>query len=551
VQSPLQASAAGLVVQQGVSAQTLAETLVGTGVSVSNASYTGASAASGTFSGGAGILGFDSGVVMTSGAASNVIGPNTSDSAGTNNGEESGDTDLNNLLGSNATSNAAVLNFDFTPTASPISFEYVFASDEYNEFVYRGFNDVFGFFVTRGSTTTKVNCAVVSSGQSMQPVSVDTINGGNPFGNANASNPSLFRNNDLQDDGGSIDTEMDGLTTVLNCQADVAVGLTNHLKLAIADSGDSILDSAVFLKQNSLSTTHADVSITKTDGDPGTGPDPVSSGGTVAYRLSAHNAGPEAATGVVVTDTPDVGTVTGASGSGWTCSTTPSAATCTLDAPLAGGADAAPITVFVKAPTVSTNTTINDVAMISANESDPNTSNNQDTESTEVRGGAGTKDFGSSFCAGGATTCSITTDTGTGATRTDPTVSTITIPGGSGAAPQIITMNELASPPTFCGGMRCSGQVLQFNSDASKTFLGVTDPNHPAQVIMIFDKSVKGGSQIYVQKGTAAPTLVAQCTTPGIASPHPCVSAKNIVLPNGDREFIILFLQDDPTIGKK
>lgn len=54
----------------------LANTLVGAGVTVSNVVYTGADVASGTFGGGSGIIGFDDGLILTSGAAANVIGPN-------------------------------------------------------------------------------------------------------------------------------------------------------------------------------------------------------------------------------------------------------------------------------------------------------------------------------------------------------------------------------------------------------------------------------------------------------------------------------------------
>jgi hypothetical protein len=102
----------------------------------------------------------------------------------------------------------------------------------------------------------------------------------------------------------------------------------------------------------------------------------------------------------------------------------------------------------------------------------------------------------------------------------------------------------------ICGGGPCNGQILTFTSSPGPTFSGVTDPNHPAVVTMIFDKTVKQGTQIFVKKGNAAPVLVKNCTTTGIASPHPCVSEKNIVLPTGDREFKILFLEGDPTIGK-
>src|SRR5205823_13676415 len=60
----------------------------------------------------------------------------------------------------------------------------------------------------------------------------------------------------------------------------------------------------------------ADLSITKTDGNPDPcpgdppipcGPDPVSSGQPVAYGISVTNNGPDAATGITVTDTPPQG----------------------------------------------------------------------------------------------------------------------------------------------------------------------------------------------------------------------------------------------------
>src|SRR5438034_574462 len=75
------------------------------------------------------------------------------------------------------------------------------------------------------------------------PVSINTLTGGNPCGDPTTwSHPALYRNNDLSDGGGSIDTEMDGLTTVLTCTASVNANLTNHAKLAIADTSDYVLD---------------------------------------------------------------------------------------------------------------------------------------------------------------------------------------------------------------------------------------------------------------------------------------------------------------------
>ncbi len=211
--------------------------LLGGGITVSNVVYAGAEVAAGRFSGGGDVVGFGSGVILSSGAVANVIGPNEAENTSTDNGTP-GDADLDALTGDPAltTFDAAVLEFDFVPSASTLTFNYVFASEEYNEFVNTEFNDVFAFFVNG------VNCATVNG----DPVSVNTINNGNPFGTEPNSNPELYINNDLAS-GAPLDTEMDGLTVVLTCKAAVNPGETNHIKLAIADTGDPIYDTNVFL----------------------------------------------------------------------------------------------------------------------------------------------------------------------------------------------------------------------------------------------------------------------------------------------------------------
>ncbi len=242
--SPRPALAAGLLVQDltsAVTATNLAQMLAGPGVTISNVTYVGAQVAAGQFSGGTGIIGFEDGVILSSGCAKNVIGPNASNNITCNNGT-AGDAQLTALAGF-PTFDAAVLEFDLVPNQSTLAFDYVFASDEYNEFANTAFNDVFAFSVNG------TNCALVPG--TSQPVSINTINGGNPFG-TNAKHPELFRNNALP--GATINTEMDGLTVVLSCAASVTANATNHIKLAVADGSDAVLDSNVFLKAHSFTT---------------------------------------------------------------------------------------------------------------------------------------------------------------------------------------------------------------------------------------------------------------------------------------------------------
>src|SRR5262245_54776855 len=162
----------------GVTIQVLAETLVGNGITFSNVHLTsplntGISAgkfANGKAIGGANGLGFDSGIILSTGniaiATSTKQGNNSSETAGVNlNGP--GDAQLTALLPpGSVTFDATVFELDFVPDKDKVYLQYVFASEEYNEFVFdpRGFNDVFAFFVNG------VNCATVGG----QPVSINT-----------------------------------------------------------------------------------------------------------------------------------------------------------------------------------------------------------------------------------------------------------------------------------------------------------------------------------------------------------------------------------------
>ena len=227
----------------GVTPAALAASLVGDGVTVSNVSYTGAAAQAGTIHVvDPAVVSFNDGIILSSGDIANIVGPNSSDGI---TGDMGGgdDADLNALIADTQTVNpitfdAASLEFDFVPTADTIYFTYTWASDEYLEWV-NLFNDVFAFYVNGQ------NCATTPGGD---PVSIDTIN--------DAVNPQLFRDNAFSAPvANPINIEADGLSVEMICTATVQPGVTNHMKLAIADTSDQILDSFVMLKGGSLGTT--------------------------------------------------------------------------------------------------------------------------------------------------------------------------------------------------------------------------------------------------------------------------------------------------------
>ncbi len=227
------------------SATALAKLLAGPGVSISHVTFTGsaggtATASAGSFTGGNGIIGFPNGIILSNGHAKDVVGPSTN-FASTDLGLP-GDPDLNALAGSNQGFDATVLEFDFVTKGPNLTFQYVFGSEEYNQFVGSGFNDVFGFFLNGH------NVALVPG--TSQPVSINTIN--------KNSNSQFYIDNDPADFNngpGPVQTALNGLTKVLTVQATVTPGAVNHIKLAIEDQGDHIFDSDVFLKAGSFSAT--------------------------------------------------------------------------------------------------------------------------------------------------------------------------------------------------------------------------------------------------------------------------------------------------------
>jgi hypothetical protein len=233
----------------------LVRAIVGSGVAVSNIRFRGVVHSAGSFANAGSVLGFSDGIVLSSGDISNVNGPNGLAGVSRQNGL-AGDTDLDGLILGNVTQDATVLEFDFIPDKDVISFQYVFASDEYNEFANTSYNDVFGFFLNG------TNVALLPSTRtSNYVVSINNVNGGNVVNNSatttNAMNPAFYRDNE----DGHICTEMDGLTVVLDVLAGVHAHAINHIKLAIADAGDDRLDSNIFIKSGSFSANHPPTAV--------------------------------------------------------------------------------------------------------------------------------------------------------------------------------------------------------------------------------------------------------------------------------------------------
>lgn len=240
----------GVVVTLSSDADTLVGEIVGSGIDVvpGSPTYTGAVNASGRFTGGlTSGIGMASGILLTSGNAALAQGGNSSDSSTGINGLP-GDADLDaGLPGGTVSYDAAILEFDFTTTGGDLSFNYVFASDEYNEYVNTAYHDTFGLFLDG------TNIAVVPGTDTA--VSVNTVNGGGPAFGTDPTHPEFFHNNDRQDGGPFFDFAYDGFTDVFAAQAQGLAAGTHHIKIAIADTHDRLVDSAVLIQTGTFSVS--------------------------------------------------------------------------------------------------------------------------------------------------------------------------------------------------------------------------------------------------------------------------------------------------------
>jgi uncharacterized repeat protein (TIGR01451 family) len=340
-------------------------------------------------------------------------------------------------------------------------------------------------------------------------------------------------------------------STIASAKAGTASSGT--VRLAGASSTDSEWEGA------------ADLGISKSDTAPGYGPDPVSGGKVVAYRIDVTNDGPDDATNVTVTDTPSAGTVVGASGDGWDCSFTAATATCTLDyLPADGGTDlaaagsttelvaatvaATPITVQVKAP--ASGSLITDTADVWGYEDDPNGENNTATETTTVTP-ANTPDFQSGFY-DGINPLKLSTVFGPG----DLMKTTVTIPKPSGPTPYqpgpVVDQEFPASEfPTFCGPKPCDAQVAVLNPIPSGS-----QPDAPIRLQLIYRGTAKPGNVVY-GKGDDDPSahLLPTCDSPGVArvSGDPAKCVASITFVNGDKKVVTINIADggDPAAAKR
>ena len=228
---------------------------------------------------------FAEGLVLSTGGLVSIEGPNRGGSQVTSVLSNTlSDPDLQALLASGGSvTNVTVLTFNFVPTSRVIQFRYIFASEEYLDYVADVYNDVFGFFISGPGISGNQNIArLPTTTTGTNVVSINNVNGGKvtyanhncPTG-ANVISPAVNRqyyiNNPMVSSTcGTITNpynnlppaevarmmsmEFNGRTVALTASATVTPCQTYTLKLAVGNVFDQAVQSGVFLEAYSLDT---------------------------------------------------------------------------------------------------------------------------------------------------------------------------------------------------------------------------------------------------------------------------------------------------------
>ena len=202
---------------------------------------------------------FATGLVITTGNVSVAAGPNNSASAGSVVNPCYTEPALSPYTGGHPLTSCASLEFDFFAISDFFALNYIFASEEYCEYVTSSFNDAFAILLTGVDPVTYVtstkNVAVIpgsvtADNPSGIPVSINNVNHGYHIGSPGPD----FPNTDLFICNGGVTNgvQYDGYTTALSAGTPIFGCHSYHIKIAVCNVGDASFDSGVFLEEGSF-----------------------------------------------------------------------------------------------------------------------------------------------------------------------------------------------------------------------------------------------------------------------------------------------------------
>lgn len=237
-------SRAQLLVDGSLTPDSLAQLISGEGVLILNAQVDCGPNGFGMYNASSTSLGVSQGLLLTTGDIDNAIGPNNTSQKSTfwtnpYNGNPQTYPLLDSYSG-RTTYEYCEFEFDIIPQGDTLSFDFVFASEEYEEWVGSQYNDVFGFFISGpgivpdpGAGGYK-NIALLPNG--LTPVTINDVN--------QNQNTAYYQNNNNDQE-----IQYDGYTRGLRAISQVQPCQTYHLILVVADASDKIYDSGVFIEK--------------------------------------------------------------------------------------------------------------------------------------------------------------------------------------------------------------------------------------------------------------------------------------------------------------
>ncbi len=202
---------------------------------------------------------FAGGIVLTSGDVQAVPGPNGNVESS---GGWPGDADLENFtnITPGNSNDASFIQFDFVPLTGQLSFDFIMASEEYNQNFECTFSDAFAFILTDLTTGTSENLAVLPG--TTTPIQVTNIRSEVPGGlGCAAVNEEFFGQYNFLpfNDEDTAAINMNGQTVELTAMSDVIIGNPYTIKLVVADDQDNVFNMSVFIEAGSFNIGSTDL----------------------------------------------------------------------------------------------------------------------------------------------------------------------------------------------------------------------------------------------------------------------------------------------------
>jgi hypothetical protein len=258
-----------LTTDESLTPEEIVQNFFGSGLMITNVEFNGEPEQLGSFDCANCGIGLSNGFLITNGSVENAEGPN--DGPGASHSASMSAFYEEDLLAIYPEfvldiNDVTTLEFDFVAAGDSVSFEYVFASEEYNEYISpdgTSVSDPFGVFLSGPGIDGEFsngaeNIALIPGTDEF--VQIDNLNNGENNNGPCVNCEYLITNPAAPDDPESV--QYDGYSTVLTAGiSELQAGETYHIKIAIADVYDNSYDTGIFFGNQSLHSNKKFVSF--------------------------------------------------------------------------------------------------------------------------------------------------------------------------------------------------------------------------------------------------------------------------------------------------